>query len=441
MDTKKIFMNSPFWVKNLLVDFEAFRRDKKRRGKLYKKFNIEIDFKYIMESGDYTNQSKLLNKIILDATKEIPAYKGLELTKIEDFPVLDKNTLRNNYSDFINEDIDLNQCIKGSTSGSTGSALTYYTSPIREAYNYLYADKFLDYIGCSRNEEKVRISNISIVPINNKKPPFWVYIKRYHQLQFSTYHISNDTVKHYCDAMISHKVKYGTGYPSAWIALAEYIQKVGLNAPSLKAIVTDGEGMNQKQKQLVEDVFNCKVFRTYGLSETGQFALECLNGNYHVIPDYAFVETLDNENFELSNGEGEIVVTTLCSTKTPLIRYRTGDVGKLGTSECGCGMKTQYLTKVTGRLEDYILYKGRKIGSFDGLFSDTPSIIAAQLVQSNENDLLIRIVPNEKFTTRDMDKIIKGIKNYVGEINVRWEQVTDLERSKNGKVKFVIRKF
>lgn len=437
---KSMFLHAPFSVKRIMINLEAVRRDFVRRNNLYKKYKNICDFKYMMESGDRDEQHRLINELIEVTQKNVPAYKNAGYRSLCEFPLISKKELAKSYNQYINVNCKLKDCVVGHTSGSTGSAFTYYTHRQREAYAYMYTDKYIEFLGGSRNDIKARISGVNIIPAEIEKPPFWIYINFYKQLQFSSYHINENNAKAYCDAMKKYKVVYGTGYPSSWLFLAECINKLKLEAPKLKFIVTDSEGLDETQREIISKAFSCEVYRTYGLSEIGQVAVECKNKHYHLIPNYALAEIIKSKDCGLEEDIGEIVLTTICCSNTPLIRYKTGDFGILGKNDCGCGMNTQYFEKIIGRLDDYIIFSGKKIGRLDHLFKEAENIIAAQIVQEEEDEIILRFIPSNKFCVQNILDVISKAKPYLGEMRIKWEVVSELEKNKNGKVKFVIRK-
>jgi len=52
------------------------------------------------------------------------------------------------------------------------------------------------------------------------------------------------------------------------------------------------------------------------------------------------------------------VFTTLTMEAMPLIRYRTGDFGRLIEEPCSCGRTTVRLTGLRGRLDDMLIVRG-----------------------------------------------------------------------------------
>lgn len=460
---KQLFLHAPFFVKRAMADVEALRLRRTRKNAMYHVFFKDIDFQGMMESGDFP-QEKLLVDLLIYALAYVPAYKGKPYRTLADFPLLSKLELRERYTDFLSTEINQKQCVSGKTSGSTGTPLTYYMDPELVAYNYACTDHHVAYIGGRLGDRKIRISGKAIVPPDTQKPPFWLYIRPNHQLQFSAYHIEKQTASAYCHAMrrfageglankrFGNGTAYGTGYARAWLRLAELFQAERLTPPRLQVIRLDSEGIELRQQALVQSVFGCNVVQTYGLSEIGQFGIQCANGHYHIIPGFAYVEVVPLKDAEReadgtgcagdSGCEGEIVVTTLRGKRAPLIRYRTGDVGVLGKGDCGCGMHTQYLTKLVGRIDDYILVGGKKVDRLSHLLKVDKGVIASQIVQTDAKTLVFRIIPDENYTPDVLAQIQRNAKPYIEKgMQLRFELVHALEKTQNGKARYVLRKY
>jgi len=95
--------------------------------------------------------------------------------------------------------------------------------------------------------------------------------------------------------------------------------------------------------------FYRSVHQGYGLAELCTVASECAYRNLHINMETAIVEIIN----------GEIIVTDPFNYVTPLIRYRTGDLGKIKPSDCPCGIEHDILYDVQGREIDY--YDGPEV--------------------------------------------------------------------------------
>jgi len=105
-------------------------------------------------------------------------------------------------------------------------------------------------------------------------------------------------------------------------------------------------------RRRIENLWECITFNHYGLTETGWgCAVECrARQGCHVKELDLYVEIVDENGRVLPDGEwGEIVITTLSRMSFPLIRYRTGDEGRILQDICPCGSPLKRI-EVLGRL-------------------------------------------------------------------------------------------
>ncbi|MBQ1352770.1 MAG: phenylacetate--CoA ligase family protein [Firmicutes bacterium] len=95
-----------------------------------------------------------------------------------------------------------------------------------------------------------------------------------------------------------------------------------------------------------------RSFRHYGMTEL------CIAGGcecaakmgYHVRNSDHYFEVLDPDE----NGFGQIAVTTFNHKAMPLLRYKTGDIGKIEKSPCACGGVLPRIFKIRGRIRNSI---------------------------------------------------------------------------------------
>ncbi|KAB8136767.1 phenylacetate--CoA ligase family protein [Gracilibacillus oryzae] len=147
-----------------------------------------------------------------------------------------------------------------------------------------------------------------------------------------------------------------TTTPSYAALLAEESEKYGIKIGEdirLKKIWLTGEGCSSTFRERLEKWWGCEVSFFYGSTECGVIGVECSNHKgYHIMEGHVKVEIVDPASEEvLPYGKtGEIVVTTLLREGMPMVRYRTGDLGKLTQSICECGINMDVL-ELRGRQE------------------------------------------------------------------------------------------
>jgi phenylacetate-CoA ligase len=114
----------------------------------------------------------------------------------------------------------------------------------------------------------------------------------------------------------------------------------------------------------IEAALGLRAVSFYGLSEMcgPGVAAECLTARdgLHVQEDHFLVEVVDPEDGRPipAGAEGELVFTTLMREALPLIRYRTGDIGRLQTDPCACGRTSVRLLGLRGRHDDMLIVRG-----------------------------------------------------------------------------------
>jgi phenylacetate-CoA ligase len=89
-------------------------------------------------------------------------------------------------------------------------------------------------------------------------------------------------------------------------------------------------------------------------------AFECEEQDgLHLWSDHFFVEVLDENGEQVSEGEkGELVLTSLTKEAFPIVRYRTGYITRLLESECSCGRTTVRISRLLGRADDMLIVRG-----------------------------------------------------------------------------------
>jgi len=104
-------------------------------------------------------------------------------------------------------------------------------------------------------------------------------------------------------------------------------------------VETTGEPLLDSERHLIEARFGAFVHDAYGLSEC-VVGTECrVRNGFHYWPDATHVEVLEPDSDRpVPEGEmGELVVTSLMQEHLPIIRYRSGDKGRIDQQRCACG--------------------------------------------------------------------------------------------------------
>jgi phenylacetate-CoA ligase len=130
----------------------------------------------------------------------------------------------------------------------------------------------------------------------------------------------------------------------------------------LRHIVTAGEpgaGLEALRSE-IEAAWGATVADSFGMSDiwsTMAGACEQGEGLHLTVGEHAVLELIDPDSgapLELEDGaSGELVWTHLRREASPLLRYRSGDVGRVWTAPCACG-RTSPRIRVEGRRDDML---------------------------------------------------------------------------------------
>jgi phenylacetate-CoA ligase len=155
--------------------------------------------------------------------------------------------------------------------------------------------------------------------------------------------------------------------------------------------------MEQRDRQLIEDIYKVSVVSSYQAVEALRIAYQCEHRlGFHVNLDHIALRIVDPKGGPLpTNRIGEIVLSNLTNRATVLLNYKLGDLARWCERPCGCGRTLPTLQYIEGRANDLIaLPDGRNIHSLIALppLQAIPGIDRIQLVQQDRSSFSIRCV-------------------------------------------------
>jgi phenylacetate-CoA ligase len=454
--SSNIYKKSPVLMQNVFVTIKGMTYRIVRRGRTFHQIERELLQNERLSTQDLRSlQFIKLKEIISHAYEYVPFYRKKfdsigfrpkHLQTIGDLsilPILEKETLQQNYDEMISFNTKRRYLIKGSTSGTTGSSLSLYMDRKLIQSEHAFVWRQYRWAGCPQNGRIASFRGDMIVPLEQMRPPYWRYDLYSKELFFSSYLISEDTANVYLEHLEDFDPTLIYTYPSSIFSLAQYAKNMGVkySFPSLRGIVTSSETLFEYQKSLIKEVFGVSIFDWYGSFERVIFVGTCEYGSYHIFPDYGFTEFIP-----LAETDGityyELVGTGFINACMPLIRYRTGDIVTLDHGTCKCGRNFPLIGTILGRLDDLIVTpEGKVIGRLDHIFKNVKNIRLAQIIQEKINEIIIFIVPNAGYSIIDEKKILSNaIERIGGSINIKINLVSDIPRLPNGKFKGVISK-
>lgn len=235
------------------------------------------------------------------------------------------------------------------------------------------------------------------------------------------------------------------GYPSALTHIAKHAQKrnVAMTDLGIKVAFVTSERLYDEQRSTISEVFGCKVANGYGGRDAGFIAHECPQGNMHLTADDIVVEVVDEQGQVLPAGQaGEIVVTHLSTNDFPFIRYRTGDIGVLGSTACKCGRGLPMLQDIQGRSTDFVVASDGTVMhglSLIYVLRELPGVKAFKVIQESRALTRVLLVTENGFPPNASQQIIDGFKRRLGQdVSVVIELVDNIPAEKSGKFRYII---
>ncbi|MCK9225589.1 MAG: aldehyde dehydrogenase family protein [Candidatus Muirbacterium halophilum] len=230
------------------------------------------------------------------------------------------------------------------------------------------------------------------------------------------------------------KINVIVGLPSIIIRMAEICEEHNIKI-NIDTVLYGGEHFYQGARDYITKVWNVKRISSagYALVDTGPVGYQCEHlsgGLHHVCKDFVKFELVDENDNVINSYDkpGEIVVTNINRFKMPIIRFKTGDSGKLVKINCKCGFKGKTF-ELLGRCDDVIIAGSTNVelGSFDKAvseFSELSSIWQVIVDTSNKKDIVtlkIECKP-EIIDNFDIKKLIDRIFFYSKNIKKTTEQ-------------------
>lgn len=213
--------------------------------------------------------------------------------------------------------------------------------------------------------------------------------------------------------------------PSYMLHLYSRMEEMGYSLEDFKLerALIGAEPHSEEIRQKIEELFKIDAYNSYGLSEMNgpSVAFECMEkSGMHVWEDAYCMEVIDRDSLEpVPDGdEGELVLTILIRTGTPILRYRTKDLTRIIPEPCACGRTSRRITRIKGRTDDMLIINGVNVfpSQIEEVIMKMPGIGTNYLIKVSKEGTLDRLtiqteVRSEMFTddAQDLHKLKRRI--------------------------------
>lgn len=438
--SKIIYNNSPTFIQNILASIKGYMINRTR-------YNHNFHKELHRYENNYYKPKKLLREL-LESCKNTVYYKELfaeynfntdaedifrELKKL---PVLKRETIINNHSGFINSNFKGKTFMIG-TSGTTGTSLVFPSSYERDNKQWAVWWRYRRKLGLDLNTLCGHFGSQVIVPINNKKPPFWRNNYFGEQILFSSFHLSLETIVYYHEKINSKELTWLHGHAHNISLLSSLIiEKKLIPIESVRVVTTGADSLFIRHRKIISQAFpNAIIRQHYGMSEAVCNISEDINGELKIDQDYGYVEFIpvDVNNPSLC----KIVATGFNNHPFPLIRYDTGDLATVEKTKEG----DFKILQIDGRsTECLLLPDGRRISATAITnFEYTENVREVQFYQQDVYNIVMRVVKREGYSITDEKEVLRLLRERIpSNVDIFIEYVDEIERTKTGKIKYII---
>jgi phenylacetate-CoA ligase len=370
------------------------------------------------------HQLNALRETISSARRNVPHYANYAREEIRTFadlrrlPVLERETVRQNHEHFLSPDTPARRRIRAGTTGTTGGNLrVVFTEELARA-NWACLLRQWAWAGVAARQPRVTLFGARVVPAERSEAPFWVYNLPERQILMSIFHLAEKTAPAYLAFLHKQEGKILEGFPSVLAILADFASNRRETFP-MRTIFTSGEPLYPATRAKIQAVFQCKVFDSYGMTEYCGLIHECTHGQMHLVPEFGFLEILDEYNEPVQEGEeGFFVWTGFLNRAMPLIRYRIGDRGRwLHGSACGCGLQFPLVIPTITRESEVLRCADGRLFSpraLNQLLKDATALRFCQFVHDRPERVVVRAVAADSRAREEMMQIRGRLQELLG---------------------------
>jgi phenylacetate-CoA ligase len=364
-------------------------------------------------------------------------HKDFDFSDFSSLPVLTREDVYDAGAKLLASSVPAEQVRKDSTGGSTGVPTSLWLGPNERGWRDSGMERFFEILGVPEGSRTALLWGHHLDPkaADTLRERYQAFVSN--SRWFDSLRLSPATLEEYHHEFERFRPAVIIAYASALGYLAEHIlaRNYKPNYPT-RCLVTGGEKLWSRHRQLIEKAFGRPVHERYGSRDAG-----CLG--VQLDPTQTLAYTLDWANTlvepETHEPESPILVTKLQADAMPMIRYRIGDIGRFSPGSKP-GHPAFVLPDVMGRVVDRIsLPDGRWVAGLEvpHLLKDYP-VREFLFLQRQDHSVELQIVPEKDFdedTLREIRDILTA--NLPG-LPIQIELKESVVRTKSNKWRPVI---
>jgi len=368
-----------------------------------------------------------------------------DLSDMERLPTINRDTINDHLDRMLTVSTKAAHVDYITTGGTGGVPLRFYIGAGRSHIEYPYLVSGWQRIGYKLGMPMAVIRGRVVSPDSHGLPHEYDPLLRHHY--YSNFHMTEENMGRYLDHIRTLGSCYLHIYPSSASNLARYMLRHSIKPlHNIKGILAESENVYPEQRQMVEEIFGCRYFSSYGHTEKLVAATECEKStNYHVWPTYGYFELLTPDGAPVTTpGEsGEIVGTGFINQVVPFIRYRTGDYATFIGNKCEqCGREMPIIADIRGHnIQEHLVASDGSFITWSAVnvHDDTfDHVRQFQFYQDSPGKAVLKIVPASSFREENIRAMQTNLgKKFDGRLRFDIKVVETIALSKRGKAIFV----
>lgn len=376
------------------------------------------------------------------ACKTTIFYKPYINSEFSEFPIINKNDLKEHLEWFLSDKYVKEQLYTMSTSGSTGTPFVCYQDEYKKrrvnAEIIYYSEKAGYQLGNN-------LSYIRTVVKQNQKSKLQQFLQNQTLIQCGKLDDSGIEKMISQIARVSKKEPVTLlAYASTYTAIKDYANRENVDRIgncNVKGIISGSEMLYDSTRDAMKKLFDAEVVSRYSNEENGVLGQDEGKNNVFTINEADYlVEIVDEDGKVVPEGvTGRIVITDLYNYAMPLIRYDTGDMGAVAILDIN-GRTKRVITNFSGRKVDVIYDTNGHLLSPHVITNQMwsyPNIRQFQFIQKNQREYLIKL--NASIDIQGKQALIDGIQQFLGkEACIEIEEVDEIPVLASGKRRYIV---
>lgn len=266
---------------------------------------------------------------LLDSAAALPAYRAHRgrLVELDDFPTISRDDLLADIAAYVPYDADLSQLLHGTSSGSTGHALAIPDDIEDTARTFWFMVRLARDLGVDWWPDATRMALAHVVR-QRQAFTYSSVLSTFDQTMMARLNLDSQSWPDRDDFLLDQQPQVFSGTPAALETLLSPRLIADLRPLALFSSATD---LAPALRHDLESAYRVPVIDVYSLHETRPIGYRVDDGPFLVVDRRVLVEvrTDDGRLTSRPGNIGEIVVSAGENPLLPLVRYRTGDVGRL----------------------------------------------------------------------------------------------------------------